>query len=107
LPRYLIVIVPMSSSPNLPRAARLPRLVTKYDLITYFGVSYKVLWSRILTDDLLEGWGFPYSGLKRSRSLPPGLTTRIYRHFNITDLDADNLLPKEETTGGHRAPEDI
>jgi hypothetical protein len=91
----------------MPRAARLPRLVTKYDLITYFGVTYKVLWSRILTDDLLEGWGYPYSDLKRSRTLPPGLTARIYAHFNITDLDADNTPPEEETPTGHRAPEDF
>lgn len=97
----------MSSSPEAPRPVRRPRCVTKYDLITYFGVTYKVLWSRILTDDLLEGWGFPYLGLKRSRTLPPGLTARIYQHFKITDLDAENVPEPVENTDGHRAPTDF
>lgn len=97
----------MSSTPQAPQTVRLPRCVTKYDLITYFGVTYKVLWSRILTDDLLEGWGFPYSGLKQTRTLPPVLTDLIYRHFKISDLDADNTPEPLETTAGHRAPTDF
>lgn len=101
----------MSTANTEPRVKRLPRLVTKYDLITYFGVSYKILWSRILTDDLLEGWGFTYKALKSVRTLPPNLTARIYEHFGIDDLDAGNDQQVRGDTPeptGNRAPtEDI
>jgi len=87
---------------------RLPKCVTKYDLVTYFGVSYRVLWSRILPDDLLEGWGYDYQrDLKGSRTFDPILTRLIYAKYDITDLDADQAPQVIEDTTGHRAPEDI
>lgn len=84
---------------------RLPKCVTKYDLITYFGVSYRVLWSRILPDDLLEGWGYSYKeDLKRSNTLDPIITALIYAKYDITDLDADQAPDIVEDDTGHRAP---
>jgi hypothetical protein len=91
----------MSTSSPGPRR---PRCLTKFDLVTYFQVSYRVLWRRIITDDLLEGWGFTYAKhVKPSKTLGPILSDLIYYHFNITDLDADNTAPR----AGHRAPRDI
>jgi hypothetical protein len=95
----------MSTSSQAPRR---PRCLTKYDLITYFKVSYRVLWRRVITDDLLEGWGFTYvEDVKPTKTLSPILSDLIYTHFSITDLDAANTAPEEETRSGHRAPEDI
>ena len=96
----------MSSTSNPPRKARLPRLVTKYDLKTYFRCSYRVLWSRVLPDDLLEAWGYSYTELKAHRTLPPLLTEKIYRYYGITDLDAGPEPAEAPDEGGSRAPTD-
>lgn len=95
----------MSTSSPGPRR---PRCLTKFDLITYFGVSYRTLWRTVITDDLLEGWGFTYKeDIKPSRTLGPILSEHIYGHFGITDLDADHTPPEPEKPAGHRAPDDI
>ncbi|WP_139211965.1 hypothetical protein [Neolewinella agarilytica] len=98
----------MSAFTNAPRKPRRPRCLTKFDLVSYFKVSYRVLWSRILPDELLEGWGYSYEkDLKRSRTFDPILSAHIYRHYNITNLDAEELPQAEEMAIGERAPEDI
>jgi hypothetical protein len=86
----------MSSTVSAPR---IPRCVTKYDLITFFECNYRYLWRRILTDDLLETWGYTYADIKNTKKLPPDLTRSIYDHYGITDLDAklsDEIREKEE-----------
>lgn len=86
---------------------RLPKCVTKYDLIMYFECTYRYLWRNIITEDLLEEWGYSYDDIKRMRKLPPTITARIYEHFQIKSLDRfEPLLPIEETTG-NQAPPDI
>lgn len=64
----------------------LPRCVSKKDLKNYFGVGYKKLWNSILTEDLLNEWGYSYPEIKKVRVLIPDLTLKIYIHFGITNL---------------------
>lgn len=83
-------------------APRLPRCVTKYDLITFFECNYRYLWRRILPDELLEGWGYSYARIKSTRTLPPDLTRAIYAHYGITDLDgklSEEIQEKVEQAG--------
>lgn len=87
-----------------PKAPRLPRCVTKYDLITYFDCSYRYLWKRIITPDLLEGWGVDVPALKKARRLDPFLTKKLYEHFNIKDLDDTLKDELEAQTDGEKAP---
>lgn len=76
---------------------RLPRCVDKYDLATYFDCSYDYLWKTIITDDLLEEWGFSYeTHVKPLRTLPPLLTRQIYLYYRITDLDKPFFLEIQE-----------
>lgn len=71
----------------MDRKARLPRVVSKYDLTQYFGCSFEYLWKEIITDELLESWGYDYDKVKPRKLLGPDLTFKIYLHFRITDLD--------------------
>lgn len=74
----------------------LPRCVRKKELIGYFGVPYATLWSTILTDDLLEEWGYSYERVKPMRTLDPNLTRIIYDHFKIKNLHQSLLEELKE-----------
>jgi len=71
------------------KPARLPRCLPKFELARYFSVTTKTLWATILTEPLLDSWGFDQDEVKRLRNFPPLLSRRIYEHYFITDLDAD------------------
>ncbi len=79
------------------KAVRLPRCVHKYDLKTYFGCNYKLLWRNIITPQMLEEWGVDKKDFKTWHILPPDLTLKIYLHFGIIDLDADLSKKIEES----------
>lgn len=84
---------------NTKNAARLPRCVHKYDLKTYFGCNYKLLWRNVITKQLLEGWGIDLEEFKQWHILPPDVTLKIYIHFGITDLDANLSKQVAEAIG--------
>lgn len=67
----------------------LPRCVTKKELKNYFGVSYKEMWNKIITEDLLNEWGYEIDDIKPMRLLTPEITKKIYIHFEIKDLNMD------------------
>jgi hypothetical protein len=77
----------MNTSEHKP--ARLPRCLPKFELANYFGITTKTLWANILTDDLLDGWGYSQDDIKPLRVFNPRLSRLICEHFRITDLDAD------------------
>ncbi len=82
------------NTPEQLVAVRLPRCVEKRDLKDYFDVSYKYLWSELLTDELFDEWGYDRDDWKRAKRFPPNVTLLIYSHFNISNLDttlADEL----------------
>lgn len=91
---------------SVTKEPRLPRCVTKFDLITYFNCNYRYLWRRIITVELLEEWGIDIPALKRARTLDPFLTKRLYEHFKITDLDKRPQDEIEAVTEGEQAPTD-
>lgn len=67
----------------------LPRCLEKHQLVTYLSITTKVLWSSVLTDELLESWGYDWDEIKALRIYDPLLTRRICLHYRITDLNAD------------------
>lgn len=67
----------------------LPRCVSKFELIEYFGCDYKFLWARLLPADLLRNWGYDLDKVKRCRRLDPRLTQRVYIHHQIINLNSD------------------
>lgn len=67
----------------------LPRCVSKQELRHYFGVGPTYLREQLLTEDLISGWGFDYNNYKRKRLLGPRLTAKIYKHFDIKDLNSE------------------
>lgn len=69
------------------REPYLPRCVSKKELAIYFGVSHKWLWANLITEDLINDWGFEIEEVKPRRIFPPDLTLKIYRHFDILDLN--------------------
>lgn len=73
-------------SASITNTSYLPPCVLKEELATYFGVTLEWMWSDVITDDLLEDWGYDWSTIKRKHRLPFQLTRKIYLHFWITDL---------------------
>jgi hypothetical protein len=71
----------------------------------------KELYKHLLTEELLESWGFDIDQVKACGSkFSAKLTKRIYLHWNITDLDAtihQEVVAELSASGlGSRAPED-
>ena len=79
-----------------PQTAYLPPCVLKEELATYFGISLEWMWDNVVTEDLLEGWGYRLSNIKRKHRLPFLLTRNIYLHFLITDLKQPYSLQIEK-----------
>lgn len=97
-----------SLSNKVPK--RLPRLVFKHELCTYFDeCTSRYLWRNILTDDVFEEGGFKKADYAKVKRFPPDVTKHLYRHFDIDDLNArlsDELRDGDEAPKGHRAPSD-
>jgi len=70
----------------------LPPCVLKEELARYFCVQPDWMWANVLTDELLDSWGYDLADVKRKHRLPFFLTRRIYLHFGITDLHEDYSL---------------
>lgn len=65
----------------------LPPCVLKEELASlFFKVSLEWMWLHILTDELLNEWGYDQRIVKKSHRLSFHLTRKIYVHFLITDL---------------------
>lgn len=74
---------------TVEKKVRLLRCLPKFELANYYGITTKTLWATILTEELLEEWGYDQADIKPLRVYPPNLSRRIYEHYQITDLDAD------------------